>query len=232
VLPSRASKATTISRRAHRVSAPERAAVADLLAGGRHGGGKICELAVTRSDDTGSMAESRDRLARAGSSANAVVLAVTTDDDRYAATRAEATRIAAEEHGRLILYDWDAATVLGAPLPSEWSGEGTADDVPSELDEQELEAAGRAKIAAQVAQARQAGVPATAWLPSKPGAEPLAVYARDHGVGTIVVPRDLEAAGELERLATATSDPAEGVREQADARVVLVPSDGGGGSGA
>ena len=147
---------------------------------------------------------------------------MTADDDRYAAARAEATRIAAEQHGRLILYDFDAATVLGDPLPSNWSGEGSAEDVPSELDEAELEAAGRSKIAAQVAQAREAGVPTTAWLPSKPGPEPLTDYAREHGVSTIVVPSDLEAAGELERLATASADPAKDVREQAYARVVLV----------
>jgi hypothetical protein len=130
----------------------------------------------------------------------------------------------------LILYDWDAATVLGDPLPSEWSAEGTADDVPTELDEAALEAAGRAAIAAQVSEARAAGVQTTAWLPSKPGAESLTAYAREHGVTTIVVARDLEAAGELERLATATSDPAEGVRENAEATVVLVPSGDEGGA--
>jgi hypothetical protein len=154
-----------------------------------------------------------------------VVLAVTADDDRYATTRAEATRLAAEQSGRLILYDWDAATVLGDPLPSNWSGEGAADDVPSELDEAELEAAGRAPIANQVSMARQAGVPTTAWLPSQPGVGPLAEYAREHGVGTIVVPRDLESAGELERLATATTDPAKDVPAETSARVVLVSSD-------
>ena len=157
-----------------------------------------------------------------------VVLAVTADDDRYAATRGEAVRLATEQGGRLILYDWDAATVLGDPLPSNWSADGTAEETPTELDEAALEAAGRAPIATQVAEARRAGVDTTAWLPSKPGAEALATYAREHGVGTIVVPRDLEAAGELERLATATADPAEGVREEADARVVLVPADAAG----
>ena len=150
---------------------------------------------------------------------------VTADDDRYAATRAEATRLAAEERGRLILYDWDAATVLGDPLPSNWSAEGAAEETPRELDEVDLEAAGRAPIAKQIADARQSGVEATAWLPSEPGPEALVSYAREHGVTTIVVPRELDAAGELERLAMATSDPAKGIREQADARVVLVPSD-------
>jgi hypothetical protein len=151
-----------------------------------------------------------------------VVLAVTTDDDRYAVCREEGLRLAAKQSGRLILYDWDAATVLGDPLPSNWSAEGAADDVPSELDEAELEAAGRAEIAAQVAEGRLAGVPTTGWLPSKPGAESLSEYAREHGVSTIVVPRDLEAAGELERLATAATEPAEGVADHADATVVLV----------
>ena len=150
------------------------------------------------------MTQPLDRRAETGPG-GAVVLAVTADDDRYAAVRAEAVRLAAELDGRLILYDWDAATVLGDPLPSNWSGEGSADDVPSELDEADLEAAGRSKIAAQVAEARTAGVPTTAWLPSTPGAQPLTAYAREHGVSTIVVARDLEAAGELERLATAAS---------------------------
>jgi hypothetical protein len=175
------------------------------------------------------MDRSHDRAPEVGSSGVSVILAVTADDDRYATTRAEATRLAAEQHGRLILYDWDAATVLGDPLPSNWSSEGAADDVPSELDEAELEAAGRAPIADQVKQASQAGIPTTAWLPSEPGIGPLADYARERGVGTIVVPRDLESAGELERLATVTSDLAKDVPEETNARVVLVSSDEAGG---
>ena len=117
-----------------------------------------------------------------------VVLAVTADDDRYAATRAEAVRLATEQGGRLILYDWDAATVLGDPLPSNWSADGTAEETPTELDEAALEAAGRAPIATQVAEARRAGVDTTAWLPSEPGAEALATYAREHGHTTPVRP--------------------------------------------
>ena len=162
------------------------------------------------------------------SNTRSVVLAVTADDDRYATTRAEGVRLATEQGGRLILYDWDAATVFGDPLPSNWSADGTTEDTPTELDEAALEAAGRAPIATQVADARRAGVDTTAWLPSEPGPEALATYAREHGVGTIVVPGDLEAAGELERLATAAADPAEGVREQADARVVVVKAEASG----
>jgi hypothetical protein len=171
------------------------------------------------------MTDGRGQSREASSSPGPVVLVVTAEDDRYAVARAEATRLASEGSGRMILYDWDAATVLGDPLPSNWSAEGAADDLPGELDEKDLEIAGRAPIAGQIAEARDAGVQATAWLPSEPGPEALVKYAREHGVSTIVVPQELETAGELERLTTAAADPAKGIRERADARVVLVPSD-------
>ena len=126
---------------------------------------------------------------------------MTADDDRYPETRDAAMKIAADDGAKLLLYDWDAATVLGDPLPSWWSGDGTAEDVPSELDEAALKAAGRGAIADQVAEARAKGIDAAAWLPSTPGAEALAEYAREHGATTIVLPEDLQASGGLERLA-------------------------------
>jgi hypothetical protein len=157
-----------------------------------------------------------------GSAAPAVVV-VTGDDDRFRAARVEAVRLAAGAGHRLILYDWDAATVLGDPLPSQWSGEGTEEAVPSELDEGDLEAAGRAPIARQVRDARRAGVDATAWLPSERGPEALIRWAREHGATTIVVPDDLDEPGKLERLAAGTGDPAEKVEEESPVRVVVVP---------
>jgi hypothetical protein len=150
------------------------------------------------------------------------VLAVTGDDDRYQLTRTEAVRIASRERSRLILYDWDAATLLGDPLPSVWSGEGTEEATPSELDEGELEAAGRAPIAQQVRDARRAGVDTTAWLPSKPGPDALITWARDHGATTIVVPEDLGETGKLEQLA-AGLDPAGTVEARSPIQVVVVP---------
>ena len=150
------------------------------------------------------------------------VLAVTADDDRYATTRLEGARLASEQAARLILYDWDAATVLGDPLPSVWSGDGAKEETPTELDETDLEAAGRAQIADQVTEARRSGVPATAWLPSEPGPDALVRYAREHGATTIVVPADLEASGELERLAAGTDDPAGAVEAESPVRVVVV----------
>jgi hypothetical protein len=152
-----------------------------------------------------------------------VVVVVTADDDRYVETREAAMQIATRDGARLLLYDWDAATILGDPLPSWWSGDGAADDVPSELDEAALHAAGRSSIADQVAEARSKGIDAAAWLPSKPGAEALAEYARRHGAGPIVVAEDLHATGGLERLTEGPSDPDRAVADASPAQVVVVP---------
>jgi hypothetical protein len=151
------------------------------------------------------------------------VLAVTSDDDRFRAARVEAVRIAAGDGSRLILYDWDAASVLGDPLPSNWSAEGADSEVPDELDERALEAAGRSAIAQQVRDARRAGIHATAWLPSDPGPDAMVQWARDHGATTIVVPDDLNERGKLETIATGTSDPAKFVAEESPVRVIVVP---------
>jgi hypothetical protein len=179
-------------------------------------------MTANRPSDGQSTSERTPRLDRRPGTAGPAVLAVTGDDDRYQRTRSEAVRIAAREGSRLILYDWDAATVLGDPLPTIWSGEGTDQATPNELDEGELEAAGRAPIAKQVRDARRAGVEATAWLPSKPGPDAMMAWARDHGATTIVVPEDLGEHGKLERLA-AGQDPAGTVEAQSPIQVVVVP---------
>jgi nucleotide-binding universal stress UspA family protein len=159
----------------------------------------------------------------AGPSGPPVIITVTTDDDRYRESRQVAMRLAADTEARLILYDWDAATVLGDPLPSVWSAEGMDESVPSELDAGELEAAGRAALATQLGEARERGIRATAWLPSEPGPEAFVEYAREHGATSIVLPRDLRARGALERLTEGPSDPAQVIREGVGAEVVLVP---------
>ena len=124
------------------------------------------------------------------------VIAVTTDDDRFESVRRTAIEVASHEEAELILYDWDAATALGNPLPSVWSADGTNTAVPDRLDEQALEAAGHDAIARQVADARRAGVSATAWLPSKHGREALVGYARDHAAIGIIVPAELADLGD------------------------------------
>ena len=53
------------------------------------------------------------------------IIAYVGDDDRYDVVRDRATAEATSSGARLILYDADAATRLGDPLPSWWSGEGS-----------------------------------------------------------------------------------------------------------
>ena len=152
-----------------------------------------------------------------------VVVAVTTDDDRYARTRQIAIDLARHAEARLVLYDWDAATILGDPLPTAWDADGPDHETPTELDVDALEAAGRNAIAGQVAEARERGVETAAWLPSEPGADALGAFAAEHGATTVVLPEDLAAKGGLERLREGAMDPVAAVRNRSRARIVVVP---------
>ncbi len=153
--------------------------------------------------------------------ATSLIIAVTADDDRYAPCRHVAMDLAIRDGARLLLYDWDAATVLGDPLPSDWSGDGTKERTPHDLEPHDLETAGRAPIARQVKEALARGVDAVAWLPSKPGAEALADYARDRGASTIVIPPDLHPAGALEQLAEGDAEPSRAINRTTSARIVV-----------
>jgi len=152
-----------------------------------------------------------------------VVVALTTDDDRFARSRQIAIELAHHADARLVLYDWDAATVLDHPLPTARSADGPDHEAGSELDQDALEAAGRDAIAKQVAEARRHGVEAAAWLPSEPGADALATFAAEHGATAVVLPEDLAAKGRLERLREGAKDPVATVRQRSRARIVVVP---------
>lgn len=159
----------------------------------------------------------------APAAAGPVVVAVTTEDDRYPRSREIAIELARQVDARLVLYDWDAATVLGDPNPTAWSADGPDQERPTELGINALEAAGRDAIASQVAEARRRGVEAAAWLPSEPGADALGTFAAEHAASAVVLPEDLSAKGRLERLREGVMDPAAAVRKHSRARVVVVP---------
>ena len=150
------------------------------------------------------------------------IVAVTAEDDRYAAARERAARLA-QEHGRpVILYDLDAAALLESPLPTGWSSEGPDRDVPDRLDAEELEAAGRAAIAEQVRELVAQGVEAYGWLPSDRSAQALADYVNRQGAATVVVPRDIAELHGLQALLVAgTTAPAEVLEERSVAEVVV-----------
>lgn len=117
------------------------------------------------------------------------VIAVTGEDDRFGPVRRAAVDRARSEHATLILYDLDASeSPLESPLPTEWSAEGTEDEVGDRLGPEELDAAGRAAIAEQVRKARAEGVDAWGWLPNKADREELIAYASRQPGAHVMVP--------------------------------------------
>ncbi len=120
---------------------------------------------------------------------------------------------AASKHGaRLIFYDAAAASRFGSPLPTFWSG--TRDEQqPELLGPGDLEAAGRAFVAAIVIEARSRGIDAHGWLPSSRGAHDLAAYADVHHADLIILPSDLEHVPFLDRFVHGTSGVSEIIKE-------------------
>lgn len=135
------------------------------------------------------------------------VIAVTGEDDRFARVRTAAVKRAKAEHASLILYDIDAVgSALESPLPTQWSAEGTEEQVADRLGPEELEAAGREPIARQVEEARRQGVDAWGWLPADKGREALVEYAAREPGAHIMVP-DADPDLELEDLPEAELVP-------------------------
>jgi hypothetical protein len=149
------------------------------------------------------------------------IVVVTAEDDRFASARRDAAARAKAEGRALILYDWDAASFLGEPLPTWWSSEGWNRRFPDRLDPEELDAAGRSPIAAQVRELRQDGVDTYGWLPSDHGPGALAEYARGQGAAVIFVPADLKELGGIEALVNGTTRPAEELDDRTPAKVVV-----------
>ena len=119
------------------------------------------------------------------------VIAVTGEDDRYEPIRRAAIERARAEHASLILYDIDAAgSPLESPVPTQWSAEGTEDDVGDRLGPRELEAAGRQAIARQVEDARAQGLDAWGWLPSDTSRDALVEYASREPAARVFAPKD------------------------------------------
>jgi nucleotide-binding universal stress UspA family protein len=128
------------------------------------------------------------------------IVAVTGEDDRYAPVRSRASAMAAGSASTVILYDVDAPGMFSSPVPTEWSGEGEQELTPERMGPEELEAQGRKPLADQVRNLRDVGVDAWAWLPTSADAGALAEYAERQGADVILVPRDPDEPGLLERL--------------------------------
>jgi len=125
------------------------------------------------------------------------VIAVATEDDRYARVRERAADLARTEGRPVVLYDWDAPSPIASPVPTWWSGDGPGEQPAGPLDEHDLEMAGRAPIARQVRQLRARGIAVGGWLPTNHGGAALQSFAMSRGAAAIVVPADLDDAGVL-----------------------------------
>ncbi len=138
-----------------------------------------------------------------------VIVAYTSEDDRYAKVREAAIDTAKTSQARLILYDVDAASPFAKPLPTWWAAEGGPEQVPTRLSVEDLERAGREGIARQVQEAIDQGIEAFGWLPGEKGGDTLAEYAREQKADLIMVPADLEDPGIIDRLRNETLDDVE-----------------------
>ena len=124
------------------------------------------------------------------------IIAYLGEGDRFWPVIERATSIAMRRHSRLIFYDTDAASRLGAnPLPTFWSADGLREQFGDRLGPAELERAGCEELRDRVQRARHDGIDAYGWLPSKRGAKDLAEYATAQGADLLVVPADLEPHG-------------------------------------
>ncbi|MGI8926698.1 MAG: hypothetical protein ACR2HN_08665 [Tepidiformaceae bacterium] len=151
------------------------------------------------------------------------IIAYASDDERFAALGRAAVDTARSAQARLIFYDIDAAGMFAAPLPTQWSGDGAADQFGDRLSPDDLERAGRHGLAQQVTMARQAGVDAYGWLPQQKGSGALAEYAEKQGAELIMLPKEMDDPGLLDRMRGATIEKAE---KQTHIPVALVDDEG------
>ncbi len=151
----------------------------------------------------------------------ATLIVVTSDKDEFASARRKAMDLAHASGQIMILYDWDAPTLFGDPLPTWWSGEGSESQFSRRLDQIQLRAAGRAAIADQVADAEALGIRAFGWLPSDHGPAALAAYAQEQGALTVVISAALEDLAGLDALLNGDR-PAEALDAQTPATVIVV----------
>jgi hypothetical protein len=150
------------------------------------------------------------------------IVVIAGEDDRYHGALQRATDLATKRGEPLILYDWDAPSLVSDPMPSWWASEGWDRQFPDRLDPEQLEELGRGAIAEQVREVRASGVDAFGWLPSDHGPGGLAEYASGQGASIVVVPRDLTELHGVDALINGSARPAEELEARVSAAVVVV----------
>ncbi|MFN0146440.1 MAG: hypothetical protein ACKVT1_08025 [Dehalococcoidia bacterium] len=148
------------------------------------------------------------------------IIAYIGEGEQYDAVVDAAMEAATGAEARLIIYDADAGSRFGSPLPTFWSGDTDAASQPHILSAQQLEAAGRADMAGRVSVACARGIDAAGWLPQSRGAKDFAKYAQEQQADLLVIPSDLEHTGVWHRLVGVPT--AEGIVNETPVPVVTV----------
>lgn len=154
------------------------------------------------------------------------MIAMTTEDDRFAHARRAGVKAAREESLPLILYDIDAASLLNEPMPGDWSAEGAGDQFGDRLTAQQLHRLGRGAIARQVEEAEADGVEAYGWLPTSHGPDPLTEYAFRQKARVVVVPAEREEVDPLTAMLVGTLHPIDRLEDEVAARILVAHADG------
>ncbi|CAN5853928.1 hypothetical protein BH24CHL6_BH24CHL6_14840 [soil metagenome] len=154
------------------------------------------------------------------------VIAMTTEDDRFAHARRAGLNAAREASLPLILYDIDAASLLNEPMPGGWSAEGAGDQFGDRLTAHQLHRLGRSAIARQVEEAEADGVEAYGWLPTSHGPDPLTEYAFRQKARVVVVPAKREEVDPLPAMLVGTLHPIDRLEDEVAARILVAHADG------
>ena len=146
------------------------------------------------------------------------------EDDAYRVSREAGLRLAKEDGAAVVLYDRSSESYLTDPYPvGPWSDEDDAVSADSKLDPQTLESLGRGYLAAQLEEARAAGVDAEAYLGQGSGADALQRAIERYRPSLVVLPDDVEDASLMDRLGGNTF---EDFKQAVEADIRLVGKDG------
>jgi hypothetical protein len=123
------------------------------------------------------------------------IVAYTGEGAAYWPLIERAIEVAKRRKSGLIFYDVDAASAFSNPLPTWWSAPGEKEQFGRRLDPEQLDKAGRHELRDRVTRAREQGVQAWGWLPSKRDAQDFGDYATEQGADLLLVPSTLEQKG-------------------------------------
>lgn len=152
-----------------------------------------------------------------------LLIAFMDEHEEFAHVYKAAMGLAKRSGARIILYDRDAASGWGDPLPTWWSAAGDRAQYGDPLSEAELTKLGFGVLAGKVAAARAEGVDAWGWLPAEHGANHAVDYARRHGADAVLLPAELDQPGLVERLRRQTVHQAlQTAKEAPDSPAILL----------